>query len=633
MISARVEENGRIKVLQTTVSDSVLFEKIGFDFPEGWNGYTKTAVFRNGETTVSVVLDKSSELYTGENECYIPYEVIKAPQFTVSVFGVSGESRATTQQASIKVTESGYGTGDTPSEPTLSQYEQLVSIANATKQVVQSVRTDADNGVFKGDKGEKGDKGDKGDPFVYSDFTDEQLALLKGAKGDTGDTGPRGLQGEKGDTGEQGIQGVKGDKGNEGDKGDKGDKGDTGATGAKGDKGETGDVNTLQMNTACANALRGTASGTSVRIDDVSPNEHTLKVRLLRKNLFDIEAFADSIIASNTNCEKVTFDGKRCLKIVGVASAIIQNTVSPAHYIKFNCYGTSADFKVSFLQILWNSGVAYVNAIPANQWKTIEQRKPADSFSAIGVYSANTSAQPIYIDLDSFVVADTEVSYTPYISDLTSVNITGCGKNLFDTANATKLNGNSSFSVNNDKITVTQNSTARYVSGNVLIPNSLAGKTVMLSAKVTVSGVNKAALRVQWLAKNGTALGDLIVGVPDNEGNIYATSVVPIQPDETHNNLCLMFYSNTDGSLETDTVYTATYSDIQLELGSEATEYEPYKTPSEYTPAADGTISGITSLYPITTLITDTEDIIIDVEYNKDINKAFAELYSALQNT
>ena len=41
MISARVEENGRIKVLQTTVSDSVLFEKIGFDFPKSWNGYTK----------------------------------------------------------------------------------------------------------------------------------------------------------------------------------------------------------------------------------------------------------------------------------------------------------------------------------------------------------------------------------------------------------------------------------------------------------------------------------------------------------------------------------------------------------------------------------------------------------------
>ncbi len=63
----------------------------------------------------------------------------------------------------------------------------------------------------KGDKGEKGDtgeKGDKGDPFIYSDFTQEQLALLKGDKGD------------KGDKGEQGIQGLQGEKGEKGDKGD-----------------------------------------------------------------------------------------------------------------------------------------------------------------------------------------------------------------------------------------------------------------------------------------------------------------------------------------------------------------------------------------------------------------------------
>ena len=105
MISAKVEENGTIRVLQSTVSDGVEFETIKFEFPDSWSGYTKTAVFRNGETTVSVVLDESNELCTGANECYIPYEVIKAPQFTVSVFGVSGGSRATTPQTAVRVTK------------------------------------------------------------------------------------------------------------------------------------------------------------------------------------------------------------------------------------------------------------------------------------------------------------------------------------------------------------------------------------------------------------------------------------------------------------------------------------------------------------------------------------------------
>ena len=68
----------------------------------------------------------------------------------------------------------------------------------------------------------------------------------------------------------------------------------------------------------------------------------------------------------------------------------------------------------------------------------------------------------------------------------------------------------------------------------------------------------------------------------------------------------------------------------QLELGTTATEYEPYITPTEYTPTADGTVNGVTSLYPNTTLTTDTNGILIDCEYNRDINKAFAELQQAI---
>ena len=68
----------------------------------------------------------------------------------------------------------------------------------------------------------------------------------------------------------------------------------------------------------------------------------------------------------------------------------------------------------------------------------------------------------------------------------------------------------------------------------------------------------------------------------------------------------------------------------QLEIGATATEYEPYITPTEYTPIADGTVNGITSLYPNTTLTTDTEGVIINCKYNRDINKAFAALEAAL---
>ena len=147
---------------------------------------------------------------------------------------------------------------------------------------------------------------------------------------------------------------------------------------------------------------------------------------------------------------------------------------------------------------------------------------------------------------------------------------------MFDTASAVKLNGSSSFGVSNNTIGVLQNTDYTYQSANVLIPNSLVGKTMTISAKSNASGANVAGLRIQWLSDAGLASGDMILGRPDSAGNIVATGTVPTQPDETYNNLCLLFYSNTGGSLETGTTYTVTYSDIQLELGSTATAYTPY---------------------------------------------------------
>lgn len=68
---------------------------------------------------------------------------------------------------------------------------------------------------------------------------------------------------------------------------------------------------------------------------------------------------------------------------------------------------------------------------------------------------------------------------------------------------------------------------------------------------------------------------------------------------------------------------------IQIEEGT-ATEYEPYIEPIMYDVPTDGIVEGVKSLYPSTTLYTDTQGAVIDVEYNKDINKAFAELQAMI---
>ena len=153
MIFIKVNENGSLHTFDCTVSDSVEHETVKFDFPNSWEGCTKTAVFRSGNRKLSVILNSGSDLCTEEDECYIPYEVIKSPEFTVSVFGILGNSRITTTPAVIRVIQSGYGEGDEPVSPTPSEYEQLIGLVNQTKEIADSVRLDADNGAFNGKDG------------------------------------------------------------------------------------------------------------------------------------------------------------------------------------------------------------------------------------------------------------------------------------------------------------------------------------------------------------------------------------------------------------------------------------------------------------------------------------------------
>ena len=250
MIKFSVSNEGRLSPTPTTpVSDSLKFESVAFDFPESWKGFSKTAVFKNENNTVNIALDEANEYCIEENHCYIPNEMLRGTEFYISVFGVKGDSRATSTRVTVSLISSGYELGDQPKDPTQSVYEQLLNISDETKQIALSVREDADSGEFNGEKGDKGDRGDSGIYYgttepqglphplwvnlygevkIWNETTGEYegLPTLKGEKGDIGAIGPKGDKGEKGDTGAQGIQGIQGDQGVQGFEGPKGDKGD-----------------------------------------------------------------------------------------------------------------------------------------------------------------------------------------------------------------------------------------------------------------------------------------------------------------------------------------------------------------------------------------------------------------------
>ncbi len=81
-------------------------------------------------------------------------------------------------------------------------------------------------------------------------------------------------------------------------------------------------------------------------------------------------------------------------------------------------------------------------------------------------------------------------------------------------------------------------------------------------------------------------------------------------------------------------------SATQLELGTEATAYAPcvsdlstvkvFANDKEYPVNIDGSVDGVESASPTTTLSTDTEGAIIDCEYNQDINQTLGDIDAAL---
>ncbi len=99
------------------VADSRNYLKAEFKVTDEWQGAI-AAVFGYGKSFYRVLLDN-------DNCCIVPWEVIKAPQFTVSLY-CEGESLITSNTAEVLVEPSGMKEGAQPTEPTSEIWQQYM---------------------------------------------------------------------------------------------------------------------------------------------------------------------------------------------------------------------------------------------------------------------------------------------------------------------------------------------------------------------------------------------------------------------------------------------------------------------------------------------------------------------------
>lgn len=606
MIYANVSEFGTIKLdyKKSTVSDSIKYETIKFEYPNNWEGLTKTAVFKNDKQTLSVVLDGSNDLCISDDECYIPHEMLTGDEFTVSVFGETADSRATTEETAIRVRKSGYGKGDAPSDPTPTEYQQIISIVNEAKDIASesketstSLREDADNGVFKGEKGDKGDKGDKGAAFTYEDFTMAQLAALKGEKGDAGDTGPQGEKGETGPRGPQGLQGPKGEKGDTGEKGDKGEaftyedftveqlsllKGD------KGDKGEQGDVSFEEMNSLIkesrlnertfsskiyANSIKSKKYDIGICIDDISPLEQRISIKASRKNLFNTNE-----VFKKTNLEIINTDGSFTV------------TEYPT-YIGCTLGNACPELKVGDTVYLNAKSEYKQNAEKSNKTIYIINKKLYWNFGAKITITEDILNSKFYIypgSNEDDEIIETKVylsigfekdDYYPYINDLNTVSITKYGKNI--------------------------------ISSNVINEEEGAETDMVIwSGQLYQSAVFSYDSSAFLSDKPSSALFGFVFCDGTESYAIPDTDFIklPYGLSEIH------YYNRCKG--------TGSIAKIQLELNkNNPTAFEEYKESETVFLDESGFSDEISSYYPVTTILANKSGIMLKCEYNVDTKK------------
>lgn len=196
-----------IEATQYDAGQVLIFD--GIDIPDG-----SEAHFSNQKINEKTVINN--------NQCDIPDDILQiGGKGMLSVYVINEDSSRTVYDFLILIKKRAeLPDGIAPEhqqsfeEKVMGIFNNTKSLAESAKKEAQSVREDADAGLFDGRDGKSAYEIAK--DTGYTGTETQWIASLKGEpgeqgeKGDKGDKGDRGDKGEKGDTGENGIDGADG---------------------------------------------------------------------------------------------------------------------------------------------------------------------------------------------------------------------------------------------------------------------------------------------------------------------------------------------------------------------------------------------------------------------------------------
>lgn len=385
-----------------------------------------------------------------------------------------------------------------------------------------------------------------------------------------------------------------------------------------------------------ANAITDSKSGEIVVLTDVSPFEHILGVKAKSKNLLKPS------ISTKWLCNgSVADDGFITLTATatsGSAYAVI-GRVTLKKGVTYGCNFINATNMGSFYFWLPNTTTSKWDGAGAKVYTPTE-----DITLDLAVYMKDITLETAsgYVQLEESSTIPT--THTPYIADVSTANVLKYGGNLLDIEGREVVN----FGAN-------PNTTKRTFTGKGIIKgiayNNYYGPSHVLAFEKHKNGFsftnreNQSAYGIGFDFKampNMTFVvyykgmeklsGSLVfLGEYDKDGNYLRT---PSTESTTNGTRYFTTGENTAWVVinfqNTLTQLSGDFNNVYIGVDT-FTGFEEYQEPVIYPVAADGTVEGITSLYPTTTLITDTEGVVLDVDYIVDTKKYIDKIKAELQ--
>ena len=324
--------------------------------------------------------------------------------------------------------------------------------------------------------------------------------------------------------------------------------------------------------------MNAKVSGTAIAVNDVNSVEHSVGCNVASKNLLPYSRFSptktiNGITFTNNGDGSITLNGTATAEAI---FACIDET--KAISLKAGTYTLIGGLNSS----IWVQG----KVVEDDSLSILNQdRKETFTFNYDFSFRFNirvtsgTVCENVVIK-PQLELGTTATEYTPYVADVGGIEVSRYGKNLFDSNNT--YYGKGYFWNANTGVLVAGD--PYYASPKIPInPN----------AQYTRPGVG---VRVNiYFDKDGNFLsndsGQSSIIPPSNAYYVAFNISSNISPDE-----------------------------VQVEIGTTATAYEPYIKPTTYQSTADGTVEGVKSISPNMTLLTNNNNVVINANYLRDID-------------